>query len=291
MTDIINITPSTPEVVVVSTPPNTSTIVGVGVGQGGAVGQAGPTGPTGATGVTGPTGPQGPKGDTGTNGTNGTNGQGFLWRGAWATGTVYAAYDVARQDGSSYRCSTPHTSASITQPGIGANWTGYWSLMAQKGDAGATGATGATGTTGPAGITIAGTAPADHSILWADTATVSANVAVFDGGTPSAQLTSIKTRRGLATTWSGVNPTLDAGEFGYESDTTKFKIGDGSTLWNSLPYATAIVSSIAATGLTGTTLATSVTTSSLTSFGASPTLTSPTISGSVTGGTINGGSA
>jgi len=144
---------------------------------------------------------------------------------------------------------------------------------------------------GSTGISLSATAPSDHSILWADTSTVSANVAVFDGGTPATQLTSIKTRRGVATTWSAVNPRLDAGEFGYESNTTLFKIGDGSTLWNSLPYGTAIVSSIAATGLTGTTLATNVTTSSLTSFGASPTLTSPTISGSVTGGTINGGSA
>jgi len=146
--------------------------------------------------------------------------------------------------------------------------------------------------TGATGITQTSIAPSDHSILWADTFTVSANVAVFDGGTPSAQLTSIKTRRGFASTWSGVNPTLDAGEFGYESDTTKFKIGTGSVAWNSLPYATAIVSSIAATGLTGETLATNVTTSSLTSFGTSPTLNSPTISGTASlSGTIVANSA
>lgn len=47
MTDVINVTASTPDVVVVSTPANTSTIVGVGVGQGGAVGPAGPKGETG----------------------------------------------------------------------------------------------------------------------------------------------------------------------------------------------------------------------------------------------------
>jgi len=81
-------------------------------------------------------------------GTNGTNGQGFLWRGAWATATVYAAYDVVRQDGSSYRCSTAHTSSSGTQPGIGASWAGYWSLMAQKGDTGNDGAQGSSGIIG-----------------------------------------------------------------------------------------------------------------------------------------------
>ena len=81
-------------------------------------------------------------------GTNGTNGQGFLWRGAWATATVYAAYDVVRQDGSSYRCSTAHTSSSGTQPGIGASWQGFWSLMAQKGDTGNDGAQGSSGVIG-----------------------------------------------------------------------------------------------------------------------------------------------
>ncbi len=32
-------------------------------------------------------------------------------------------------------------------------------------------------------------------------------------------------------------PTLAQGEIGYETDTTKFKIGDGSTAWSSLAYA------------------------------------------------------
>jgi len=51
MTDIINVTPSTPDTIVVSTPANNTTVLTVGVGQGGAVGQAGPTGPSGASGV------------------------------------------------------------------------------------------------------------------------------------------------------------------------------------------------------------------------------------------------
>jgi hypothetical protein len=51
--------------------------------------------------------------------------------------------------------------------------------------------------------------------------------------------TQIQTRRGTAATWTSTNPTLAAGEFGYESDTGKFKIGNGSTAWASLAYTAA----------------------------------------------------
>lgn len=47
--------------------------------------------------------------------------------------------------------------------------------------------------------------------------------------------TQIQIRRGTATQWSTANPILASGEFGYETDTGKFKIGDGTTAWNSLP--------------------------------------------------------
>ena len=50
--------------------------------------------------------------------------------------------------------------------------------------------------------------------------------------------TKIQLRRDVAADWTSANPTLAAGEFGYEQDTTKFKIGDGSTAWNSLAYKT-----------------------------------------------------
>ena len=46
----------------------------------------------------------------------------------------------------------------------------------------------------------------------------------------------IQFRRGTAAEWTSANPTLVAGELGYETDTTKFKIGDGSTAWTSLGY-------------------------------------------------------
>jgi hypothetical protein len=49
--------------------------------------------------------------------------------------------------------------------------------------------------------------------------------------------TQIQTRRGTAASWTSTNPTLAAGEIGFESDTNKFKIGTGSTAWASLPYA------------------------------------------------------
>lgn len=35
--------------------------------------------------------------------------------------------------------------------------------------------------------------------------------------------------------WTATNPVLAAGEFGVES-TGKYKIGDGVTTWNALPY-------------------------------------------------------
>jgi hypothetical protein len=49
-------------------------------------------------------------------------------------------------------------------------------------------------------------------------------------------VTQIQVRRGTASQWTSANPTLASGEWGYESDTGKVKIGNGSTAWNSLGY-------------------------------------------------------
>jgi len=49
--------------------------------------------------------------------------------------------------------------------------------------------------------------------------------------------TQIQLRRDTASNWTSNNPTLAAGEFGWEQDTNKFKIGTGSEAWNSLGYA------------------------------------------------------
>lgn len=48
--------------------------------------------------------------------------------------------------------------------------------------------------------------------------------------------TEIQFKRGLAASFVLTNPVLAAGEPGYETDTGKFKIGDGVTAWNSLPH-------------------------------------------------------
>ena len=49
--------------------------------------------------------------------------------------------------------------------------------------------------------------------------------------------TKIQLRRDTAADWTSNNPTLSEGEFGWESDTNRFKIGDGTTAWNSLTYS------------------------------------------------------
>lgn len=57
----------------------------------------------------------------------------------------------------------------------------------------------------------------------------------------------IQFRRDTAANWTSTNPTLAIGEIGLETDTTKWKLGNGSTAWNSLAYAYAA----GATGPTG----------------------------------------
>ena len=47
----------------------------------------------------------------------------------------------------------------------------------------------------------------------------------------------LQNRRDTAANWTSNNPTLGAGEIGYETDTAKYKIGTGSTAWTSLAYA------------------------------------------------------
>ena len=43
-------------------------------------------------------------------------------------------------------------------------------------------------------------------------------------------------RRDTAANWTSQNPTLKAGEIGYETDTGYIKVGDGSTAWTALAY-------------------------------------------------------
>ena len=44
-------------------------------------------------------------------------------------------------------------------------------------------------------------------------------------------------RSGTAATWELVNPVLLKGEIGVESDTGRFKFGDGTTPWHYLAYS------------------------------------------------------
>lgn len=63
----------------------------------------------------------------------------------------------------------------------------------------------------------------------------------------------IQLRRGTTTQWSTANPVLADGEIGLDTTLDKFKIGDGTTAWNSLSFS----------GLTQSDLASYATTTSL----------------------------
>jgi hypothetical protein len=57
--------------------------------------------------------------------------------------------------------------------------------------------------------------------------------------------TKIQIRRDSASNWTSNNPTLSGGEFGFETDTGKFKIGTGSSSWTSLSYSSVLPSDLA----------------------------------------------
>ncbi len=48
----------------------------------------------------------------------------------------------------------------------------------------------------------------------------------------------IQWKRGTAAQWTANNQVLALGEVGYERDTGKVKIGDGTSTWTALAYAT-----------------------------------------------------
>jgi hypothetical protein len=64
----------------------------------------------------------------------------------------------------------------------------------------------------------------------------------------------IQVKRGSASSWTSANTVLAAGEIGFETDTKKMKVGDGSTAWTSLAYTVTdgdITAVTAGTGLSG----------------------------------------
>lgn len=106
-----------------------------------------------------------------------------------------------------------------------------------------------------------------------------------------AVITQIQIRRGTAAQWTAANPTLASGEWGFETDTNKAKIGNGSTAWNSLSYiitgATGTVTSVVAgTGLSGGTITTTGTIaidSTVATLTGTQTLTNKTLTAPVLG--------
>lgn len=48
--------------------------------------------------------------------------------------------------------------------------------------------------------------------------------------------TRMQQRRGTAAEWTAADPVLAAGEIGYETDTGRFKFGDGVTAWSGIEY-------------------------------------------------------
>ena len=54
----------------------------------------------------------------------------------------------------------------------------------------------------------------------------------------------IQVRRGLASEWTAANPVLAAGEMGVETNTNKFKFGNGTDTWTALSYAAADTAAI-----------------------------------------------
>jgi len=51
-------------------------------------------------------------------------------------------------------------------------------------------------------------------------------------------------RRDTAANWTSADPTLMSGEMGFETDTNKIKIGNGTTAWTALDYVEAVVTDI-----------------------------------------------
>ena len=62
-------------------------------------------------------------------------------------------------------------------------------------------------------------------------------------------MTHIQQRRGTAAEWTSVNPVLFEGEAGHETDTGRWKLGDGVTAWSGLPYKAGVDSVAGKTGI------------------------------------------
>jgi hypothetical protein len=98
----------------------------------------------------------------------------------------------------------------------------------------------------------------------------------------------IQLRRGTAAAWTAANPILAQGELAMETDTLKFKVGNGTTAWNSLSYFT--TGATGPTGPTGSTGATGPANSlaiGTVTTGASGSSAAATITGTAPSQTLN----
>ena len=87
----------------------------------------------------------------------------------------------------------------------------------------------------------------------------------------------IQIRRDTASNWTSANPILALGEMGAETDTSKIKIGDGTTAWASVPYLIDAGDYLTATS-TNTLTNKTITFAGNTLTGVAPTAT-PTLTG------------
>ena len=86
----------------------------------------------------------------------------------------------------------------------------------------------------------------------------------------------LQLRRDTAANWTSSNPTLLAGEMGVETDTGKFKVGNGSSTWTALAYSSGPA------GATGTAATVAVGTVTTLAAGSSATVTNAGTSSAAT---------
>ena len=99
--------------------------------------------------------------------------------------------------------------------------------------------------------------------------------------------TKLQFRRDTAANWTTANSVLASGEMGFETDTLKFKIGNGSNTWSTLKYSTDVsLLNGTMTSATFAGLISDETGSGNVVFSTSPALTTPNI-GAATGTSLN----
>jgi hypothetical protein len=83
----------------------------------------------------------------------------------------------------------------------------------------------------------------------------------------------IQFRRDTAANWTSANPTLSQGEVGYEYDTGRFKVGNGSQVWSALQYSSGVTGPTGAPNSLSIGAVTSGTSAGASITGAAPTQT------------------